>query len=76
MTRDDETAISEITILPDGRVYVFGMSRQVLEVLQCLQTGDQRMQRLHEHLGSRCEPEGLATGLHFVYASGSHYHGD
>ncbi len=28
MTRDDETAISEITIRPDGRVYVFGMSRQ------------------------------------------------
>ncbi len=52
MTRDDETAISEITIRPDGRVYVFGMSRQVLEGLECLQTGDPRLERLQEQLCS------------------------
>jgi hypothetical protein len=43
---DDETDVTEITILPDGRVYVFGLSGQVLEVLQTLQTGDERVQRL------------------------------
>jgi hypothetical protein len=50
MTDDLETAISEITILPDGRVYVFGMSRQVLEVLQSFATDDARLHRLHEQL--------------------------
>lgn len=29
----DETAITEITIGPDGRIYVFGMSQEVLQVL-------------------------------------------
>jgi hypothetical protein len=50
MTEDLETAISEITILPDGRVYVFGLSRQILEVLQSFPTDDARLHRLHEEL--------------------------
>ena len=29
----DETAITEITIGSDGRIYVFGMSQEVLQVL-------------------------------------------
>ena len=33
MESDDETAMSEITILPDGRVFVLGASLQVLEIL-------------------------------------------
>lgn len=32
-TTEDETTMTEITIQPDGRVYVFGTSRQVLDVL-------------------------------------------
>ncbi len=31
---DDETAISELHITPDGRILVFGTSREVLEVLK------------------------------------------
>ena len=31
---DDLGGISEITILPDGRVYVLGLSAAILEVLQ------------------------------------------
>jgi hypothetical protein len=55
MTDDLETAISEITIFPDGRVYVFGMSRQVLEVLQSFPTGDARLHLLHEQLQRRTD---------------------
>ncbi len=29
----DETSMTEITIADDGRVFVFGLSREVLEVL-------------------------------------------
>ncbi len=58
MTKDDETAISEITILPDGRVYVFGMSLQVLEVLQSLEPNDPRLRQLQKHLGSLAMAEG------------------
>jgi hypothetical protein len=37
---EDESAISEISILPDGRVYLFGASRQVLESLYAIPLGD------------------------------------
>jgi len=30
---EDETTLTEITIQPDGRVYIFGTSRQVLDIL-------------------------------------------
>jgi hypothetical protein len=39
----DETLISQITIQPDGRVYVFGASRQVLEVLEAVNPIDRRV---------------------------------
>ena len=37
---DDETAITEITFLPDGRLCLFGASREVLELLGSLDLGD------------------------------------
>lgn len=37
---DDETAITELTFLPDGRICLFGASREVLELLGSLQLGD------------------------------------
>lgn len=42
----DETLVTEITIRPDGRVYVFGTSRQALEVLEQLRPGDPKLLRL------------------------------
>jgi hypothetical protein len=47
MEQADETTITEITIQPDGRIYVFGASRQILAVLSDLCPGDQTLlQRL------------------------------
>jgi hypothetical protein len=71
LTGNDETATSEITILPDGRIYVFGMSRQVLDVLQSFQPDDARVSKLREHLEeltagsdqSVTVAEGLAAAL-------------
>lgn len=40
---DDETAITEITLLPDGRLCLFGASRQVLELLADLHLGDESL---------------------------------
>ena len=37
---DDETAITEITFLPDGRLCLFGASRELLELLGTLNLGD------------------------------------
>ena len=37
---DDETAITEITFLPDGRLCLFGASRELLELLGSLNLGD------------------------------------
>jgi hypothetical protein len=44
----DENTLSEINILPDGRIYVFGTSREVLEVLETLTSRNERVQRLLE----------------------------
>ena len=40
---DDETAITEITLLPDGRLCLFGASRPVLELLADLRLGDESL---------------------------------
>jgi hypothetical protein len=50
MSDDDETDITEITIQPDGRVYVFGTSRGVLEVLEDLRPDDAKLRRLLGHV--------------------------
>lgn len=38
MTDLDESTASEITILPDGRVYAFGITGQIMEILEALQS--------------------------------------
>lgn len=35
----------EIHIAPDGRVFVFGLSRSVLEAVACLRPGDEQIER-------------------------------
>ena len=47
---DDETRISEITILPDGRICVFGMSRQLLEILDGWNLGDADIRQRVDHV--------------------------
>ena len=47
---DNEKNITELTIAPDGRVFVFGTSRPILEVLEALQPRDQKLQCLLEHV--------------------------
>lgn len=37
---DDETSVTEITFLPDGRICLFGASREVLQLLMELNLGD------------------------------------
>ena len=56
MPDNDETSVSEITILPDGRIYVFGMSRQVLEVIESFQVDDPRIDRLSQHVKELSDP--------------------
>jgi hypothetical protein len=36
-----ETNVTDIELMPDGRIFVFGTSRQVLEVLSELKTADE-----------------------------------
>lgn len=37
---DEETAITEMTFLPDGRICLFGASRELLELLESINLGD------------------------------------
>jgi hypothetical protein len=61
---DDETSITELSFLPDGRIMVFGMSREVLDLLGELALGDpvlaRRYEQMHQaHVGwdkRACEP--------------------
>jgi hypothetical protein len=59
---EDETALTEITILPDGRVYVFGMSQPVLEILGGLRPADPRLRRLLERVRSEATTAGGRRG--------------
>ncbi|MGO8751496.1 MAG: hypothetical protein ACLQNE_36590 [Thermoguttaceae bacterium] len=40
MTLEDDSSISEINILPDGRLYLCGASQQILEMLDAIPLGD------------------------------------
>jgi hypothetical protein len=46
----DDGAWSEITILPDGRMYVFGLTDPLLDVLAALPTREGVWQELHEQV--------------------------
>lgn len=41
ISADDEAAVTDIRIAPDGRVFVFGTSRPVLEMFSELGWGDE-----------------------------------
>jgi hypothetical protein len=47
---DDETSITELSFLPDGRICVFGMSREVLDLLGELALGDPALARRYEQM--------------------------
>jgi hypothetical protein len=47
----DESAESEITILPDGRVFAFGITRPLAAVLATIPTADERTRRRLERIG-------------------------
>lgn len=49
---DDESRMTEISFLPDGRICVFGLSREVLQLLGDLDLGDPGLTRRWESL--RC----------------------
>jgi hypothetical protein len=52
---EDETNLTEITIQPDGRVFVFGASRPILDVLAGLSPDDSRIATLRAVVsGNKC----------------------
>lgn len=53
MEPDEETALSEITILPDGRVFVLGASLQVLEILEVLSPDDAALKQRLKQAGEK-----------------------
>ncbi len=57
VTLEDDSTISEISILPDGRVCIFGASEQVLEILDAIPLGDPSMRSRIDCLRSVRSPE-------------------
>lgn len=51
MQAEDESNITELEILPDGRICVFGASREVLEIFKEMPIQSQSviLQRLKQH---------------------------
>jgi hypothetical protein len=47
----DESAESEITIQPDGRVFAFGITKSLATLLRTIPMADNRMKRLLERIG-------------------------
>ncbi|HEY8506512.1 MAG TPA: hypothetical protein VIL46_18155 [Gemmataceae bacterium] len=52
----DEGPVSEITILPDGRVYFFGLTRPLLEVLAALPVRESIWREMHLQLDEPAQP--------------------
>ena len=58
MNADEETNVTDIELLPDGRIYVFGTSAEVLAVLDELQGGkDAAIARRLPHGGNSAAKE-------------------
>jgi hypothetical protein len=59
---DDKSAgdFSEITILPDGRLYVFGLTRPVLELLANMPTQETHWKELAATLSTPTAPADAA----------------
>ncbi|HZZ41766.1 MAG TPA: hypothetical protein VFE58_02415 [Tepidisphaeraceae bacterium] len=47
---NNSAPITEITIQPDGRIYVQGLSRDLIQILATLQPDDPHIQNLLQHL--------------------------
>ncbi|HEX2970881.1 MAG TPA: hypothetical protein VHP11_01025 [Tepidisphaeraceae bacterium] len=47
---EDAGRICQITIRPDGRLYVFGICREVLDILESLGSNDPKLQRVLEQV--------------------------
>lgn len=43
MKADEETSITDIEIGSDGRIYIFGASREILELIRDLGFGDEHL---------------------------------
>jgi hypothetical protein len=64
ISADDESAVTDIRIAPDGRVFVFGTSRPVLEMLSELGWGDDAVAaRIHalKQTAEEIKPREFAT---------------
>lgn len=55
----EDGALSEITILPDGRVYFFGMTLPLLEIVAALPTREGQWKALlsHYRASPACTPQ-------------------
>jgi hypothetical protein len=57
----DLSAECTITIQPDGRIYAFGITRPLVELLAAIPTNDERTRRLLDVL--RGAPESVPTAV-------------
>ena len=57
MSDEEDGSISEINILPDGRVCLFGASQQVLEILEAIPLGDAALRTRIDRLRTADVPQ-------------------
>jgi hypothetical protein len=55
---DDEKYMTELTIAPDGRIYVFGLSGKIVDVLLALEPTNQALLHLAERAHEAQHVEG------------------
>lgn len=56
MKADDETATTDIEIGPDGRIYIFGASRAVLEVMHDIGVSDSHLEARLQQMSQLAAP--------------------
>jgi hypothetical protein len=61
MEECDDGTWSEITILPDGRIYLFGMTLSLLEMLAALPTREDQWKTLLAHSQASIKSEASAA---------------
>ena len=64
MQADEETSVTDIEIGADGRIYIFGASREVLELIRDLGFDDEHLRGRIEAMGRTEDTPAIDTQTH------------
>ncbi len=72
MSLVDENKLTELEIAPDGRIYLFGASAEMLEILSRLFSDNQAVQLRHEQIQRQTSVPAAAVHAQASQRNNSH----